>query len=65
MVFSPAEKILAQTGGKRSQDVTAESKCGLKSGSGTSDSDSKVTIIQIGKHVGSKVNMPTSIQSIN
>ena len=35
IVFSPAEKILAQIGGKRSQDVTAESKCGLKFGSGT------------------------------
>ena len=72
MVFSPAEKILVQIGGKRSQDVTAESKSGLKFGSGTYerpdknikiDSDSKVTIVQIGKNVGSKVNMPTSTQS--
>ena len=29
------------------------------------DSDSKVTIIQIGKNVDSKVNIPTSTQSIN
>ena len=41
MVFSPAEKILAQIEGKRSQDLKAESKCGLKFDSGTSERPDK------------------------